>query len=246
MAQVINTNMASIFATAALTKSQAGLQTAMQRLSSGVRINKASDDPTGLALATTYDAQRRGVNTAITVGNTAINTIDTNSGYLQQITENVQTLRTLALQNGGSLSASNAQVTQLLGETSRLMSMVGSDTQFQNGVLIDGNATMYTMVGTKLSLSLSNTSNLTDIDTALSTTSSAVVKYGADSLVLQSANSVLQTTYVNLNSSYSSVMDTDYATEAVNLSRNSILQQAGSAMLAQANQLPNNVLTLLR
>ncbi len=92
MAQVINTNVAALFAGAALNKSAIALQTAKQRLSSGLRINSAKDDPTGLVIATGYDSQIRGTNIAIRDASDAISTAQTNDGYAGQIIANLQRL----------------------------------------------------------------------------------------------------------------------------------------------------------
>ncbi|MBA4382729.1 MAG: flagellin, partial [Sideroxydans sp.] len=104
MAQVINTNVSSLFGGAALNKSNLALQTAMARLSSGVRINSAKDDPTGMVTATGYDSQIRGANQAIRNANDGISTAQTNDGYHQQVLENLQRLRELAVQGAGTAS----------------------------------------------------------------------------------------------------------------------------------------------
>ncbi|MDD2702121.1 MAG: flagellin, partial [Sideroxydans sp.] len=95
MAQVINTNVAALFAGAALNKSAIALQTAQQRLSSGLRINSAKDDSSGLATATTYDTQIRAANVNIRLKNDAISTAQTNDGKLGIVTENLQRMSEL-------------------------------------------------------------------------------------------------------------------------------------------------------
>jgi hypothetical protein len=102
MAQVINTNVASLFGQQALNKSASGLQTAMQRLSSGLRINSAKDDPTGMVTAAGYDSQVRGANQAMRNANDGISTAQINDGYHQQVLENLQRLREIAVQLGGT------------------------------------------------------------------------------------------------------------------------------------------------
>ena len=121
MAQVINTNVAALFAGAALNKSAIALQTAQQRLSSGLRINSAKDDPTGLVIATNYDSQVRGTNIAIQGANNAISTAQTNDGYAGQIIANLQRLYEIAVQLGGT--ASGAEATALTTENSRIAAL---------------------------------------------------------------------------------------------------------------------------
>ena len=238
MAQVINTNVSSLFTSQALNKSNLSLQTAMQRLSSGVRINSAKDDPTGLVIATGYDSQIRGSNQAIRNANDGISTAQTNDGYASQITANLQRLREIAVQLGGT--ASGPETTALLAENSRIAGLATAT----GTVVITANGGTVTGVGTSIAAPTGVT--VSAIDTDLTTVSTARAKYGADMATFASAIANLQTTSVNLSAAYSRVMDTDYAAETANMTRNNILQQAGTAMLAQANQLPNQVLTLLR
>src|SRR4030067_1532174 len=98
MAQVINTNVGSLFAGAALNKSANALQTAQQRLSSGLRINSSKDDATGLGIATTYDSQVRGTNIAVRNANDAISNAQTLDGYAAQVLENLQRLNEIFVQ----------------------------------------------------------------------------------------------------------------------------------------------------
>jgi flagellin len=121
MAQVINTNVASLFGQQALNKSNNGLQTAMQRLSSGLRINSAKDDPTGMVTAAGYDSQVRGANQAIRNANNGISTAQINDGYHQQVLENLQRLREIAVQAGGT--AAGVESTALVAENTRILGL---------------------------------------------------------------------------------------------------------------------------
>ena len=238
MAQVINTNVSSLFASSALTKSNNNLGVALQRLSSGLRINSAKDDATGLVTATGYDSQIRGSNQAIRNANDGISTAQTNDGYLAQITENLQRLRELAVQGGGT--ASGTESTALVAENTRINALVTAT----GAVVINSNGGTITGVGTVPTLTASLT--IANIDTSLTNVNTSRASYGADISTFSSAVANLQTASVNLSASLSRVIDTDYAAETTSLTRNQILQQAGTAVLAQANQLPNNVLSLLR
>lgn len=238
MAQVINTNVASLFGSAALNKSNGALQTAMARLSSGLRINSAKDDVTGLGIATVYDARIRGANMNARNANDAISQAQINDGYLAQITENTQRLREIYVQTG---AVTNQEAVALIQENTRISSLITAST----AVVVDANGGTAGGTGTTFT-SATTFANLAAFDTELANITTARANFGADMATLSSAVSNLQTEAVNLSAAYSRVMDTDYAAETVNMTRNQILQQAGTAMLAQANQVPNNVLTLLR
>ena len=215
MAQVINTNVSALFAGAALNKSALALQTAQQRLSSGLRINSAKDDATGLVTATNYDTQIRAANVNVRVQNDKISTAQTNDGYLGIVTENLQRISELLIQASGG----NAETTALLAENNTLMTKAGATA----------------LTGTTASVAADLTTVMTDR-----------AAYGATMATAASEVASLQISSVNLSAAYSRIMDTDYAVETTNMTRNNILQQAGTAVLAQANQVPNTVLTLLR
>ena len=243
MAQVINTNVSSLFAGAALNKSNNSLQTAMQRLSSGLRINSAKDDPTGLVLATGFNSQVRGANMAMRNASDGISVAQTNDGYMGQITENLQRLREIAVQLGGS--AVGAETTALLAENTRINALAANT----GTVVVNSNGGTVTGAGTKPTLAapaVALTPTVAEIDANITAVNTARASYGADMATFGSAVANLQVQSVNLSAQFSRVMDTDYAMETTNMTRNQILQQAGTAMLAQANQVPNTVLSLLR
>jgi len=241
MAQVINTNVSSLFAGAALNRSANALQTAQARLSSGLRINTAKDDATGLAIATTYDAQIRGTNIAIRNASDAISNAQTLDGYAAQVNENLQRLYEIFIQTG---DAGNTESAALIAENGRIATLSGSNTLIGATVTVDGVGGTLAAQSTAVNTLIGATAAavLTDIDTLNVTRA----KYGADMASYSSAVATMQTTSVNLSASYSRIMDTDYAAETTSMTRNNILQQAGTAVLAQANQTPNTVLSLLR
>ncbi|WP_296443199.1 flagellin [Rhodoferax sp. UBA5149] len=238
MAQVINTNVGALFAGAALNKSALGLQVAQQRLSSGLRINSAKDDATGLGIATGYDKQVRGTNIAIRNASDAISIAQTNDGYGAQITENLQRLNEIAVQLGGT--ASGAETTALVAENARIAAL----TTAAAATTVDGAGTLVTGVSAAIAAPVGVT--IAAIATDITTVAASRTNYGADMARFSSAVATMQTTSVNLSASYSRIMDTDYAVETASQARNNILQQAGTAVLAQANQTPQTVLTLLR
>lgn len=240
MAQVINTNVAALFASVALNKSAEGLQTAQQRLSSGLRINTSKDDATGMATAAGYDSKIRGANQLIKNANNAISTAQTSDGYLGQILENTQRLREIFIQTG---AITNAEATALLAENARIDGLVTAT----GTITVDESAG--TVVGAGVTFTAAASGSLTSVanfDTEIARITTARAQFGADMAALGSAVATLQISAVNLSAAYSRVMDTDYAVESTNATRNNILQQAGTAALAQANQTPSLVLTLLR
>jgi flagellin len=214
MAQVINTNVAALFAGAALNKSAIALQTAQQRLSSGLRINSAKDDSTGLGIATGYDTSIRAANVNIRIQNDVISTAQTNDGYLGIVTENLQRMAEILVQ----VATGNVETTALIAENTRISGLAGT-----------------ALTGTTASV----VADLAAVGTARAT-------FGATMATAASKVASLQIGAVNLSAAYSRIMDTDYASESTSLTRNNILQQAGTAVLAQANQTPNTVLSLLR
>jgi flagellin len=238
MAQVINTNMAALFGGQALNKSNNHLQTAMARLSSGLRINSGKDDATGLALATAFDSQIRGANQAARNASDGISKAQTNDGYIGQIIENTQRIREIAVQLGGT--AAGTETTALVAENARIAGLVVAT----GTVVNNSNGTTYTGLGVAFTAPTGVT--VANADADIVTATAARANFGADMSVLSSAIANLQLQSVNLSAQYSRIMDTDYAAETTNMTRNNILQQAGTAMLAQANQQPNSVLSLLR
>jgi flagellin len=239
MAQVINTNVAALFAGSALNKSANMLQTAQSRLSSGLRINSAKDDATGLSIATGYDSQIRGTNMAIRNSNDAISKAQTNDGYASQITENLQRLREIAVQLGGT--ATGTESTALVAENGRLAGKISAI-----GAVVTGAGASDTVTAKSVTLTATTGTTIAGIDTDIASVSTARANFGADMVTYGSVVSGLQNASVNLSASFSRIMDTDYAAETQNMTRNNILQQAGTAVLSQANQTPNSVLGLLR
>lgn len=242
MAQVINTNVGALFAGAALNKSAIGLQTAQERLSSGLRINSAKDDSTGLGIASKYNAQIRGTNVAIRNANDAISQAQILDGYAGQINENLTRLYEIFVQTG---DAGNAESDALILENSRIAALSGNISLISSSITVDGSGGVVTATSTDIT-DPSSATTASAVLTAIEDLAVERANYGADMVTFGSAVATMQTESVNLSASYSRIMDTDYATETASQARNNILQQAGTAVLAQANQNPQNVLTLLR
>ncbi|MDP3088711.1 MAG: flagellin [Methylotenera sp.] len=266
MASVINTNIASLNTQRSLSMSQGQLNTALQRLSSGLRINSSKDDAAGLAIATRMDSQIRGQQVAIRNANDAISFAQTAEGGLQKQTDAIQRMRELAVQSANATNTA-ADRTNLQAEFSQLQTEVtrlNTATKF-NGSAVFGSAAKVYQVGadTADTISVSGTTALTGATGSIASASGATAAITALDAALVIANtnratlgaiqnrfdsvvSNLQVSVENQSAAKSRIMDADFAAETANLTRGQILQQAGTAMLAQANSLPNGVLALLR
>jgi flagellin len=263
MAQVINTNVASINAQRSLNASQSSLNTAIQRLSSGMRINSAKDDAAGLAIATSLDSKARGDMVAIRNANDAISMSQTAEGAMQKQTDALQRMRELAVQaaNGSNSSTDRGNLDKEFAELNKEIERLSGTkfnsqdvfaaTTFQVGAA-SSDTLASTSVATQASLSsnVSTASGATNaisaIDSALATINTNRAVLGATQNRFESVIGNLEVSVENTQASKSRIMDADYAQETANLTRGQILQQASTAMLAQANQLPNGVLSLLR
>ncbi|ACT47828.1 flagellin [Methylotenera mobilis] len=264
MASVINTNIASLNTQRNLASSQSALNTSLQRLSSGLRINSSKDDAAGLAIATRMDSQVRGQQVAIRNANDAISFAQVAEGGLAKQTDALQRMRELAVQslNGTNTSTDranlDAEFTQLSAEVSRLStatkfngtSVFGAAQTFQVGADAGDTITTASVAAATISGNVSSVASastaITAIDAALTAANTNRATLGAIQNRFESVVSNLQISVENQAAAKSRIMDADFAAETANLTRGQILQQAGTAMLAQANSLPNNVLSLLR
>ncbi len=264
MASVINTNIVSLNTQRNLSASQSSLHTSIQRLSSGLRINSSKDDAAGLAIATRMDAQIRGQNVAIRNANDALSLAQTTEGALGKVSDALQRMRELAVQSANGSNSDDdrtnldAEFQQLADEVDRLgtqkfngVDIFGSTaTTFQVGAdssdTIDVDATAAISISGDITDASNASTAIDDIDTALSEANASRASLGAVQNRFDSVISFLQTSVENQSAAKSRIMDADFATETANMTRGQILQQAGTAMLAQANSLPNGVLSLLK
>lgn len=275
MAQTINTNVISLNAQRNLNTSQSSLSTSMQRLSSGLRVNSAKDDAAGLAIAERMNAQVRGSNVAIRNANDGISLFQTAEGALGRIGENLQRIRELAVQSAnGSLADADRlylqdEADQLVAEITRIATSAKSNgvplldgtflaASFQVGAdaadVIDvstslGDFNMTTLAAyaaADISTAVGATAVLTATDTDLGLVNTARAASGALQSRFEAVVAQLQVYSENTSAARGRIMDADFAVETANLSRAQILQQAGTAMVAQANQLPQQVLQLLQ
>ncbi len=267
MPMTINTNVVSLNAQRNLSMSQNSLATSMQRLSSGLRVNSAKDDAAGLAIADRQNAQIRGINVAVRNANDGISMAQTAEGALSTVTDALQRMRELAVQaqnasNGTSdranldteYQALSAEITRIAAQTKfNGVAVVGASAGAQvfqvganNGDTLTITTTQVTTVAGDLTTSANASTALAALDTKLDSVTTSRASYGAAMSRFGMAIQNLQITGENMSAARGRIMDADFASETANLSRSQILQQAGNAMVAQANQLPNQVLALLR
>jgi flagellin len=247
------------------------LSRSMERLSSGYRINRAADDAAGLAISEKLRAQVAGLSQAQRNAQDAVSLVSTAEGAMAEVHSMLQRVRELAVQyNNGTLSTSDktaiqSEVTQLGNEISR----IGSSTKFNGIALLTGSSTISFQVGPEdnetLSVSavalygagssfkvdsalftFSGTVNLSNIDTAIENVSTARSTFGSVQNRLEHTINNLAVFEENLQASESRIRDVDMAAEMVRFTKLQILQQAGVAMLAQANLGPQSVLSLLQ
>ncbi|MCB1926964.1 MAG: flagellin FliC [Rhodocyclaceae bacterium] len=276
MASIINTNIPSLNAQRNLNASQNSLSTALQRLSSGLRVNSAKDDAAGLAIATRMNAQARGMTVAIRNANDGISLAQTAEGALGQVKDHLLRMRDLAIQSANATNSSSdrlaleSEFDQLQSEIDR----IGQQTTFNGLKILDSDAgtqvfqiganagETVTVTTTAISggaVSAATASGSTTVasasgaSAAIQTIDSAIDKvntdratYGAAQVRFEGVISVLQVSRENQTAAASRILDADFAAETAALTRAQILQQAGTAMLAQANALPQNVLQLLQ
>ncbi len=263
----INTNVNSLNAQRNLGTSQGSLATSMQRLSSGLRINSAKDDAAGLAISDRMNAQVKGITVAVRNANDGISLAQTAEGALSTVTDVLQRMRELAVQaqNGSNGTTDRANLDTEYQQLSAEITRIAAQTKFNGTAIVGASAgaqifqvganngdtltittSTVTTVGGGLTTSALASTAVAALDTALDTITTSRATYGAYINRFNFAITNLQVTGENQNAARGRIMDADFASETANLARAQILQQAGTAMVAQANQLPNQVLSLLR
>ena len=263
MAQIINTNVMSLNAQRNLNKTSGSLGTALQRLSSGLRVNSSMDDAAGLAVAQKMESQIRGMTVAMRNASDGISFAQTADTALSTVSDQLQRMRELATQSlNGTLSDTerskiDQEYSALQAEASRIQGGAKLNGQtvygtfnFQVGAdaadTISGTFTSVGVTGTNVSTSGGASTALASIDAWLGSVASNRAAIGGVQSRLTFTISYLEGARENQSAAKSRIMDADFAAETASLTRAQILQQAGTAMVSQANQIPQNVLTLLR
>ena len=295
---VINTNTAATLTANALTKNERAMSQAMERLSTGVRINSASDDAAGLAISSRMTSQVNGLNMAVRNANDAISLVQTADGALVEVSNMLQRMRELAVQGAsGTMSLTDLDALDVEFEAlTAAIQDIATDTEWNGTKILNGTsnngafsfqvganasqtidvtifdfdttgeAAATTSVGVfenidatayadddtadlaALSLQTSTLSStaITNISNALTKVEAHRATLGATINRLEYAADNLANVSQNTSASRSRILDADYASETTELARTQIIQQAGTAMLSQANQAAQSVLSLLR
>ncbi len=273
---VINTNIGALKAANASNAAGKALGTAMERLSTGKRINSAKDDAAGLAITTSMTSQVRGMNQGIRNANDGISMAQTAEGALSEVTNMLQRQRELTVQASNNtysaddlanlaseMTALNTQITSVLANSEfNGQKLFDASAGTAGVVTVQAGANEADAIDIDLSANLTTDADLAaaaavdvealaagDIalfDTAIKTVSTVRAGLGASQNQLESAVNNLNNNITNLSDARSRIEDTDYSAETTALAKSQILSQASSAMLAQANQSQQNVLSLLR
>ena len=276
MPQIINTNVMSLNAQRNLSSTESMMSQSIQRLSTGLRVNSAKDDAAGLAIAERMNAQVRGMNVAIRNANDGISLAQTAEGALGKVGDMAQRMRELAVQAANATNSDSdranldAEYQQLASEVTRTLSgtrfngqaIVGADAgalvfQIGAGTTADDTITVTTtdmsangdvtaVTGGDITSAANATTAIDNLDTLIDTVNTERATYGAVQNRFDAIISNLQISSENQSAARSRIMDADFAQETASLTRAQVLQQAGVAMLSQANAAPNNVLALLR
>ncbi len=285
---VINHNMSAMFAQRSQGIQDLNAQKSMEKLSSGLKINRAGDDASGLAVSEKMRAQIRGLRQASTNAQNGISFIQTTEGYLQETTDIVQRIRELAVQSSNGIYSSEdrmqiqVEVSSLIAEVDRIASCaqfngmnmltgrfarptgeneVTGSMWFHIGANMDQRTQVYIGTMSAMALGLRNVGDETimtletpdEANRAIGTLDEALKKINKQRADLGAYQNRLEKTVTgldigaeNLQASESRIRDTDMAATMVDFTRDQVLSQAGTAMLAQANQSSQNVLSLLR
>ena len=269
----INTNVMALNAQNMLSGNQSAVSKSINKLSSGLRINSAADDAAGLAISEKMRAQIRGLDQAESNAQDGISLIQTAEGALQQTTDILQRMRELVIksENDGVLSTEDKEaIKTAMEELTTEIDRVAQSTTFNGKKLLNGdctktkinfkigantltNDTLEVEIGYMTTTSLGvngmepgKENALKDIDTAIAKVSSQRSKLGAVQNRMEYAIESISVTSENLTSAESRIRDVDMASEMVTYTKNNILQQSAMSMLAQANQQPQQILSLLQ
>ena len=258
MSTRINTNIEAMNAQRNLSITAGNFAKSVEKLSSGLRINRAADDAAGLGISETLRSQVNGLNQAVRNAQDGISLVQTGEGALNEVSSMLQRIRELAVQYNNGTNDANAQAS-IQAEADALqttIASIGTNTKF-NGVALLTAGTITLQVGanadetqtvttTKLDTSAADVADLSTIDAVIADVSTQRAAFGAAQNALEHTVNSLTVASENFTASESRIRDLDVASEMVKFTKTQILQQAGTAILAQANSAPQNILTLLR
>ncbi|RUS42587.1 flagellin [Cohnella sp. AR92] len=256
---IINHNLPAVNTHRNMTLNNNAASKNMEKLSSGLRINRAADDAAGLAVSEKMRGQIRGLEMAQRNVQDGISYVQTAEGAMNEVSSMLSRMKELNVQklNGTYSTGDKANIDVELNALGSQIDKIMTDTTF-NGIHINNttgvtiqsdDASQQIVIGSITTtdfVGLTSAKTLTNIETAISSVSTERAKLGALQNRLEYTSNNLGTTTENLTASESRIRDTDMAKEMVNLTKNNILLQASQAMLAQANSQPQGVLSLLR
>jgi len=271
MPSVINTNVSALNAQNAMTVNARAQSAAMQQLSTGSRVNSAKDDAAGLAIGQNMTAQVRGLNQAVRNLNDGVNMMQTAEGALVETSNMLQRMRELAVQsaNGTYSTTQRGYLQTEFAALSSQIDKISTDTKWNDQSLLAsatfvfqagkdsgqtvsvaiaamGTAGLGVTAAVSVGTSTSALTSLALLDTAIGTVNTQRAAIGAGINQMTYATDNISNVSANISASRSTIMDTDYASTSTQLSKTQIIQQAATAMLAQANQQPQSVLALLK
>lgn len=273
MSMVINTNIASLASQRHLASSRADMEQAMERLSSGKRINSAADDAAGLSISHSLESRIASLSQAVRNGNDGIALVNLAEGALEEISTMITRMKELATQSVNGTYNDSVDRAALNDEFQALLAQItdiSDQTTFNGNAVVGGTDTYTFQMGTDsgdtitftaVDMDLDTAGNLsgevittasdaadalTALDTAMTTVDDYRSTLGATSNRLEHAVNNLMSRVEHQSAALSRIQDADYAVESANLARAQVLQQAGTAMLSQANASTQNVLSLLK
>jgi len=279
---VINTNVSATLASNAIARNERAMSTAMERLSTGKRINSAGDDAAGLAISARMASQVKGLEQAARNANDGISMVQTIEGAGREILNVLTRMKELAVQaSTGTLSTTDRTALNTeFGELDKEIDRIEANTKWNTMALMNGASTVNIQVGdasgnaNQMAIAFKDwgadvgangalgvainaetlagsdgtaaQAAMTKLDTAITNSSAELAKYGAYINRLEYAQDNLMNVAQNTDASRSRIEDADYAAETSELAKTQIIAQAGTAMLAQANQIKQTVLALLQ
>ncbi|QOY54563.1 flagellin [Candidatus Sulfurimonas marisnigri] len=262
----INTNIGAMNAHRNASMNNVGLDKSLNSLSSGLRINRAADDASGLAIANKLSAQSQGLGQAIKNSNDAVALIQTADGAMDEQINIAKRIRVLAVQSANDTqdAASRAFITNEVTELTTEYNQISTSTTFNDRVLLAGSAlsfhighkatdlkavtmpTVATLAVTDVTTATLAATAITTMDTLIGTLNTGRSNLGATQNSLESVIRNISTTQVNVTAAESNIRDVDFAQESANFAKHNILAQSGSYAMSQANAVQQNVLRLLQ
>ena len=262
----INTNVSSLTAQEAAQNTSKSITTSLEKLSTGLRINKASDDASGLAIADKLRTQATSINQGIANGNSAVALLQIADKSMAEQSNILDTVKSKLVQHNTATTSADGKAA-IMADINKLVAqldMIASNTNYNTTKLLDGSGALNFQVGedinSVITLSATDTTAATlgvdsltgagadqaTVDTAITTLNTDRSNVGSTQNQVESAVRNLMTQATNVKAAESIIRDVDYAAESANFNKQNIISQAGSYAISQANAVQQNVLRLLQ